>query len=130
MNLCDQKGAVAEVLVAARFLELGYAVLAPVLDQRPRYDLVVEKAGRFQRVQVKTGYRAAKNTLTCGAYGSSREAYTSGDADLIAVYDPTDREVYAIPTAALAPGQKRFCINVGDRKIKSTKFRGSEYRLC
>jgi hypothetical protein len=128
-----QKGALTEALAAARFLELGYTVLAPVLDQRPPYDLVVEKGGRFLRVQVKTGHRMhgdGSNTLAAGRIGSRSRSYGPEDVDFILIYDPTDGEFYMIPSAAIPPGQKRITVNLGARVQSNTRFRGEDYRLC
>jgi hypothetical protein len=46
-------GAATEMRAAAFYLKQGYQVYFPVVKQS-HVDFVIEKAGRFQRVQVKT----------------------------------------------------------------------------
>src|SRR5688500_14141768 len=50
-----QIGGISEAIVRARFIEKGYVVLVPQ-NSGLRYDIVVERDGIFQRVQIKTGH--------------------------------------------------------------------------
>jgi hypothetical protein len=49
-------GDLTEAQVMTALLGAGYNVLVPWGDNQ-RYDLVMEKAGRFHRVQCKTAYQ-------------------------------------------------------------------------
>jgi hypothetical protein len=50
----NQKGAVAEIKIAAAAIELGVPVLRP-MQEHGRYDLAFEIAGTLYRVQCKWG---------------------------------------------------------------------------
>ena len=97
------RGDVAEAFVTARLLELGKTVLKPVGDNA-RYDLAVEEAGRFSRVQVKTAYRdtqaaGCRRFPTCSSLhhvGRGKRNYR-GEADFFAVYFPENRRIYWVP---------------------------------
>lgn len=98
------KGDVSELMVTARLIELGRAVLKPIGDNQ-RYDLVVEDAGEFKRVQVKTGYTDSQASScirfpTCSSanhtVGGKKHDYR-GEVDYFAVYYPVTRTVYWVP---------------------------------
>jgi len=86
----------------ARYVEQGYTVSLPVGDAAP-YDMIVEKDGAVQRVQVKTGkldkgviYFPAKSN--CGRWYKTGETKDyRGKADLFVVYCPQTDKVYALP---------------------------------
>lgn len=82
------KGEVSQGQILA-LLRKGENVLTPFGDNQ-RYDLVVERAGTFVRVQCKTGRlkRGAIAFDTCSSYvhrGRGKRDYR-GDADVFAVY--------------------------------------------
>jgi len=92
------KGDIAELVVAAKMVEMGWRVLFPY-GENARYDLVGEQNGRFIRIQVK--YTTPKNGVMDTNCRSSNNwsiiHYTPADIDFIAAYNPQDREVYFIP---------------------------------
>ncbi len=104
-----QLGELAQAHVIAKFLEIGYNVLAPYGDSS-RYDLVIEDTeGRFWRVQVKTawveggneGYikfatTSLRSRSTNGRVTYSRASY-QGQVDYFAVYSHELRKVYLLP---------------------------------
>jgi len=96
-------GNVSEAVLLARFVRAGFHVLVP-FGEGHRYDLVVEKAGEFQRVQVKTGRLLATGVIrfsACSSHyhrGGSRIDYR-GEADLFAVYAPALDRCYLVPVA-------------------------------
>src|SRR5687767_5612506 len=49
-----QRGEQTEAIVLAELVKRGYPVLLPFGDNQ-RYDFVVEREGRFERLQCKTG---------------------------------------------------------------------------
>lgn len=53
-------GAAAELYVASRLVALGYAVYYPLVTQS-KADIVIEKGGVFQKVQVKKATRSEAN---------------------------------------------------------------------
>jgi hypothetical protein len=99
MNTKDV-GERSEAMVLAALLKAGKTVLQPFGDNQ-RYDLVVEEAGKFTRIQVKTA-RRVKGILsipTCSTYahrGRPRRDYR-GQADLFMAYCPDTDKVYRIP---------------------------------
>src|SRR5882672_4501240 len=77
-------------------------VLKPYGDSR-RYDLVIERDGRFLRVQCKTGrlIRGAVEFPTCSSYahrGLGRRDYR-GQADVFAIYCPDNAKTYVVPVS-------------------------------
>jgi prevent-host-death family protein len=96
------KGNVAELKIQAELAELGYPVLAPVTEHE-RYDLVVEVAGRFLRVQCKWAplYRGVVCIRTesnrRGPNGFIRRPYTAEEVDAIAAYCSDLDRCYLLP---------------------------------
>lgn len=87
----------SEAVILARFLLKGEVVLQPFGDNQ-RYDLVIERQGRFFRVQCKTG--RVKDGCVCfqscsRAGGKSRRAY-GGEIEFFAVYCPDNEKVYFV----------------------------------
>jgi len=102
-NYSVQSGVSAELRVAAKFVELGYVVLFPY-GGNERYDLVVEKDGRFLRVQVKSvrlknGRLPVKlQTYSMRSKGRIVQKSYGDDIDCIAVYCQDNEEVYFLST--------------------------------
>jgi hypothetical protein len=96
----SQIGDISEAIVRARFIEKGYVVLIPQ-NSALRYDIVVEKDGIFQRVQIKTGRLLDGETVYFSA--SSKDAVTKADVhyhgciELFAIYCPQNEQVYVMP---------------------------------
>lgn len=93
-------GDYAELRFILAAYEKGFSILRPFSDSRP-YDFVLEKHGRFIRVQVKS----CSTPLTDkGHFGvgvsrgcTSKRKYTSKDCDVIAVYLKSLDIFYLIP---------------------------------
>ena len=89
-----EKARVAVLKVEQRALELGYVVSIPTTEVV--YDLVIEKGGKFQRIQVK--YGDGKSSRSAGAVvidtrhrtGNSQGRWTSYDdgVDALLAYVP------------------------------------------
>jgi PD-(D/E)XK endonuclease len=93
-------GSISEAKILARFVELRWEVLIAWRRSR-RYDMVIEKEGRFYRVPCKTG-RLSKDgsVITFNAYnvnGTSgvKKTYL-GEVDYFAVYCPQNGKTYFI----------------------------------
>jgi hypothetical protein len=95
----SQIGDISEAMVRARFIEKGYVVLVPQ-NSALRYDIVVEKDGVFQRVQIKTGRLIKDDVINfhTSSVDSTRkiEVYYQGEIELFAVYCPYNQKVYAM----------------------------------
>jgi hypothetical protein len=87
----DQRGSLAEVVVAHHAARLGIGVLWP-LTSGLRYELAFEIGGRLYRVQCKTASRQGDIIVikcrSCRrtADGYDRRSYSSDDVDLVAGY--------------------------------------------
>jgi len=80
--------------------ENGFSVLQPFSDSKP-YDFVLEKQGRFLRVQVKTCGTPLDEKgwfrFTIGRGSSSKYAYSPKNIDVIACYIKCLDIFYLIP---------------------------------
>lgn len=93
MGLTNMKGDLAELKVAAKFLEKGWYVSYPFGDDTP-YDLIVDVDGSLMKVQVKHIIERNK-TLTVKLVSNTGVTYKE-KVDLIAIYEPKNEEVYLI----------------------------------
>lgn len=106
-------GEISEAIVMSRFLQRGWAVLAPWGDSQ-RYDFVIDRGLGFETVQVKTGrlrngvVRFAASSVTYRrAEKATRHDYV-GQVQWFAVYCPELDKVYLVP-----PGTKSMkCLRV------------------
>ena len=83
MHITKSIGDIAELKVAAKYIEKGFIVSKPLTDHAP-YDLLIDKEGTILRVQVKAR-SISSGTVTVQNFTTSRE-YSSNDFDLFAVY--------------------------------------------
>jgi hypothetical protein len=88
----------SEAAIIAKLLLRGDVVLMPFGDNQ-RYDLVIERDGRFVRVQCKTG--RIKNGVVafncCSNAGGYRKRSYRGEIDLFAVFCPENGQIYLVP---------------------------------
>jgi hypothetical protein len=97
-------GDIAEYMVAARFMQLGFEVLEPMSNGYP-YDLVVSSDDGYKRIQVKNG-RLREGTIrfnACSLAGrkntqevSMVREYYVGKIDYFAVYCAELNKVYLV----------------------------------
>lgn len=103
------KGDLGEAKVIADTIQRGHKVALP-LGENWRYDLVVERQGRLERVQVKYTESDGR-VVRCMARSANNWQtirYTSGDFDWLAVYDKTTDRVYYIPSELLGDGRAQM----------------------
>ena len=112
-----QKGDLAELMVAADLRRRGYKISIP-FGEDCDYDLVVERHGRLERVQVKHAtsdgnvviVRCVSQSLTKGRVKATKR-YTAQTVDWIAVWDPTSATPYYVPSSVFdGLGQLRLRI--------------------
>lgn len=88
----------SEAVILAKLLMQGEVVLQPFGDNQ-RYDLVIDRDGRFLRIQCKTG--RLKNGVvqfsTCSNAGGRKKKGYRGQADFFAVFCPQNQGVYLVP---------------------------------
>ena len=80
-------GDIAELAVAAKLAKLGYIVSRPLSDNAP-YDLIIDKNGTLQKVQVKAR-RTRRGRVYIEMYSSMTNyvrMYGKEDFDILAVY--------------------------------------------
>jgi hypothetical protein len=97
-------GEVAQAVILAELIKRGMLVLTPFGDNQ-RYDLVIESASGFQRVQCKTGRLkngAVEFAVASSRYhrGGQRRPY-AGQVELFAVYCPSNSKCYLVPANSL-----------------------------
>jgi PD-(D/E)XK endonuclease len=105
-----QKGDLAEMVVAADLVRRGYKVALP-FGEDWNYDLIVERDGRLERVQVKYTesdgtvicVRARTQSLTNGRVIAVKR-YTAAIIDWLAVYDRTSDRCCYIHASELGEG--------------------------
>lgn len=103
-NNTKQKGEVAEAVVLAELLKLGFTVLLPHGDNQ-RYDLVVDFRKTFVRLQVRRARLDKKSARLEFTTKSSRWSgkayrltyYTKEDVDFFAAWCPGPDKVYIVP---------------------------------
>jgi len=103
----------SEARIIFALLGYGRVVLIPFGDSQ-RYDLVVEEAGVFYRVQCKTGNikNGSINFVTSSSQvhrKKGRKDY-KGQIDFFAIYCPSNDKVYLLPVdeAPLTSGRLRI----------------------
>jgi prevent-host-death family protein len=104
----NEKGAIAEAVIAAEATKLGIIVSRPIIDAR--YDLIFDTGRSVWRVQCKCGalHRDAGvikvNLMStwCTPTGYARNSYSAGELDLIALYCGDLDACYLLDAAPLA----------------------------
>lgn len=94
-------GEVSEAMVLARLVQSGLVVLMP-FGNNQRYDLVIDRGDRFERVQVKTG-RLANGVVrfkcsSVNGFTGARTGYQD-QADTFMIYCPENGAIYAVPVS-------------------------------
>lgn len=105
------KGDTAEMMVAADLVKRGYRIAFPYGEDSD-YDLIVERAGKLERVQVKyTESRDGVILVRCRSFsltnGKVRQVkyYTAAMIEWLAVYDRSTECCYYIPAVELGGGR-------------------------
>lgn len=132
MNTKHQ-GDIAEQAAVLAGLKRGWAVLRPVGDNLP-YDLVLEKEGRFIKVQVKCAWldRPSKNFVVDNRRTKTnrrtmiRERYRVKDFDFALVYLPGKDLFYVYPSAVFTSFGSE--IHMVEHKKRQRRPRSSTYR--
>jgi hypothetical protein len=109
MASTKRKGDLAELKVAGDLVAKGYQVAIP-FGEDCDYDLIVEREGKLERVQVKYAtansgvipVRCRSHSLTNGKIKRTKQ-YTPESIEWIAIYSPTDNRCYYVPSRELGP---------------------------
>lgn len=118
------KGTIAELKIASRLLEDGWKVLFP-LGENNRYDLVVEKGGKFVRIQVKyvTQKKGSLDVNCSSSNNWSVLPYNSNEIDYIAVFNASNEEMYFLPISLMTKYKFKLRID----KTKNNQNKGIHY---
>ena len=94
-----ETGRKTEAIVLAELVKRDYWVSVPFGPQR--YDLIVDRDGVFERVQVKTGRlrdgKVVYNPRSVSGRSRKARSYTKDEIDVFAVYCPETEKVYWVP---------------------------------
>jgi hypothetical protein len=98
----------AQGAIVAEVMKYGYTVLIPFGEGR-RYDMVIEKAGEFFRLQCKAGWYENGvikfNTCSVHWWAKKRKSYTREEIDYFAVYCEHTEKAYLIPPEDVGTNQ-------------------------
>jgi hypothetical protein len=121
-----EKGNRAEGAVMAALIKAGKQVLLPI-GENQRYDLVVEEAGKFIRIQCKAGRLNRDQSViifrACSIHshrGYGTKDYR-GEADVFGVYVPDLNKVYLVPVEDVA----KTCGNLRLVPSKNNQIKGT-----
>ncbi len=97
MHKTHIKGLLGELEFSLYLIQKGWSVLKPT-NQNSRYDVVLEKDGKFKRLQIK--YCTPNNgviRLELDRPKRKTRPYGSSEIDYIAAYNSRDHKFYLIP---------------------------------
>ena len=112
------KGELAELPVAADLAARGHKVAFPYGEDCD-YDLIVDRAGSLERVQVK--YAACDGTvieISCRSHSLTNgkvratKRYTADTVDWIAAYDSTSGRCFYVPASELGAGRSSLTLRL------------------
>ena len=121
------RGEWAELRFMARAAEQGFQVSKP-WGETARYDFVVEAAGRFVRVQVKSTMFLDRGGYSCSVRGCNGP-YVGDVFDFLAVYLIPEDLWYIVP-AELVRGQGSIAVYPQLKKSKYGAYREAWDLLC
>jgi hypothetical protein len=96
----NEIGERAQGVILAEVMKYGYTVLIPFGEAR-RYDMAIERAGQFFRLQCKAGRYVNEvikfNACSSNWFNKTRKRYTHEEIDYFAVYCEHTGKVYLVP---------------------------------
>lgn len=110
-------------MIIAEATKRGYKVAVP-LGEDWRYDLIVLRKGKLERVQCKYTKSDGKIVIVrCRNLNNWNEIrYTSKDIDWMAVYDETTNKCYFVPASMLGQGRTTFNLRLTPAKNNQKKL--------
>ena len=122
-----RKGDLAELMVAADLARQGYRIAFPYGEDWD-FDLLAERDGVYQRVQVKyTTSDGVTVILKCRSHSITNgrirntKYYTANTVDWMAVYDATSRRCLYVPARELGTGKSYLHIRLVPCSYRRTK---------
>jgi hypothetical protein len=127
--ITKQRGDIAELAVAADLVAKGYRVAIP-FGEDCDYDLILDRAGSLERIQVKYGEsKGVRLEINCRSHSLTNgkirrtKRYTSVTIEWLAVFDSTTRECFYIPSSELGE-RGRACITLRLRPARNNQRAG------
>lgn len=126
MGLSNKKGDYGEIMIIADLMKRGYQVSMPY-GHDTLYDLVVDREGKLERVQVK--YTKSTNGSIPVRLGHDRKnkngpkRYSAKEIDWIAVFDESTGRCYYVPSSEFADGDF-FLLRLRLSKPKNNQEKG------
>ena len=130
MYSTHKKGVLGELEFALHLIKKGFTVLQPV-NPNSSYDLVIEKDGKFQRIQVK--YLTPNHGIMRVELERPKRStlnYRDREVDAFGIYNPTHQKYYLIPIEKIV-NKSDFWIRVDKPKnaqVKHVHF-GQEFEI-
>lgn len=121
MLTTHHKGLIGEFEFISHLLKKGITVLTPI-NPNSSYDLVIEKEGQFQRIQVK--YCSPKGGVLIVHLDRpmrKTKSYRDRNVDLIGVYDSQNDKFYLIPINEIK-SRRKFHLRVEKTKSAQQKL--------
>lgn len=84
------KGTITEMKVMTHFLELGYNVSQPIL-QNSKYDCIVDVKGKLYKIQIKTSREKDKNSFVFNC----KSVTTTGKSSITTTYAKEEIDYFA-----------------------------------
>jgi hypothetical protein len=108
-----RKGDLGQSLIMAQIMLQGHKVAIPVGEDW-RYDLIILKDGKLQRIQCKYVQSDGRFIrVPCRSSNNwSVKKYTSDEIDWIVVYDATTQKCYYVPATLLGAGRNELSLRV------------------
>jgi len=113
MASTKRKGDLGELKVAADLLSKGYQVAIP-FGEDSKYDLIVDRQGNLERVQVKcTKSDGQKIIVPCRSSNNWNVIkYTERMFEWLAIYDITTDSCYYIPSKIMKNGRSAINLRI------------------
>lgn len=133
MASLKQKGDLAELMVATDLLRRGYKIAIPYGEDWD-YDLIFERDGKLERVQVKYAeskgifvpVRCSSHSLTNGKVRQTK-SYTANTIDWLAVFDASTSRCFYVPASELGTGRRVMHLRLtATRNCQSQRIRWAE----
>jgi hypothetical protein len=123
MAITKEKGDLGQSLIMADLLKRGFKVLLP-LGEDWKFDLVLFREGKFERVQCKyDGINTDFCIVRCNSSNSWKvHKYTSEEIDWMACYHKASDTCYYLPSSMLGEnGRKAVNLRINPAKNNQKK---------
>lgn len=121
------KGDLAEVMVLADLMKQGFKLSVPVGDNS-RYDLIVDRGDKLERVQVKyiesdhevVRINGRSNVFKAGRTFTETK-YSTSDIDWLAAYDKSTDRCYYVSALELGEGMTQVALRLKPSRNNQVK---------